>query len=96
MIHLTSSRVLLAHSLLHTCAPCRCRLYAEHGLIIETSTYLEDIVMSDYFHIEDRCVVQPSGEGSIRIDVEIEVSCSYVGRRQRTRFSTVDGVSADM
>lgn len=32
--------------------------------------------MSDYFHIDDRCVVQPAGEGSsIRVDVEIEVTC---------------------
>lgn len=69
------SRVLFARSPLQTCGSCRCRLYDEHGLIIETSTYLEDIVMSDYFHIEDRCVVQPAGDGSIHVDVEVEVSC---------------------
>lgn len=51
-----------------------CRLYDEHGLILETSTHLEDILMSDYFQIDDRCVVQPSGDGSVvRVDVEVEV-----------------------
>ncbi|CBJ29358.1 conserved unknown protein [Ectocarpus siliculosus] len=51
----------------------RCRLYDEHGLILETSTHLEDIVMSDYFQIDDRCVVQPGQDGAVRVDVEIEI-----------------------
>lgn len=56
-----------------------CRLYDEHGLIVETSTHLEDIVMSDYFQIDDRCVVQPGEDGSgVRIDVEIEVSVTHL------------------
>ncbi|CAN0420883.1 unnamed protein product [Ectocarpus sp. 8 AP-2014] len=50
-----------------------CRLYDEHGLILETSTHLEDIVMSDYFQIDDRCVVQPGQDGAVRVDVEIEI-----------------------
>lgn len=54
-----------------------CRLYDEHGLILETSTHLEDIVMSDYFQIDDRCVVQPGQDGTVRVDVEIEVT-AYV------------------
>lgn len=41
---------------------------------METSTHLEDIVMSDYFQIEDRCVVQPGEKDAIRVDVEVEVS----------------------
>lgn len=52
---------------------CSCRLYDEHGLVLETSTHLEDIVMSDYFQIDDRCVVQPGRKGSVRVDVEVEV-----------------------
>lgn len=53
---------------------CSCRLYDEHGLILETSTHLEDILMSDYFQIDDRCVVQPGQDGSaVRVDVEVEV-----------------------
>lgn len=59
---------------------CSCRLYSEHGLIIETSTHLEDIMMSDYFQIEDRCVVQPGQGGAIRVDVQVEVREKY-GRR---------------
>lgn len=51
-----------------------CRLYDEHGLILETSTHLEDIVMSDYFQIDDRCVVQPGQDGTVHVDVEIEVT----------------------
>lgn len=51
-----------------------CRTYGEHGLILETSTHLEDIMMSDYFQIEDRFVVQPGRDGWIRADVEVEVS----------------------
>ncbi|CAM9361317.1 unnamed protein product, partial [Ectocarpus sp. 13 AM-2016] len=51
----------------------RCRLYDEHGLILETSTHLEDILMSDYFQIDDRCVVQPGQDGAVRVDVEIEI-----------------------
>lgn len=49
-------------------------MYGEHGLILETSTHLEDIVMSDYFQIEDRFVAQPGKDGSIRVEVEVEVS----------------------
>lgn len=43
---------------------------------METSTHLEDIVMSDYFQIDDRCVVQPglNGAATVRVDVEVEVS----------------------
>ncbi|CAM9192604.1 unnamed protein product, partial [Laminaria digitata] len=53
----------------------RCRLYGEHGLIIETSTHLEDIPMSDYFQIDDRCVVQPARDGDrgVCVDVEVEI-----------------------
>lgn len=53
----------------------RCRLYGEHGLIIETSTHLEDIPMSDYFQIDDRCVVQPGrdGDSGVCVDVEVEI-----------------------
>lgn len=51
-----------------------CRLYGEHGIIVETSTNLEDILMSDYFQIEDRCVVQPGRDGGVRVDVEVQVS----------------------
>ncbi|CAM9165693.1 unnamed protein product [Pylaiella littoralis] len=51
----------------------RCRLYDEHGLVLETSTHLEDIVMSDYFQIDDRCVVQPGQKGAVRVDVEVEI-----------------------
>lgn len=55
-----------------------CRLYDEHGLILETSTHLEDIVMSDYFQIDDRCVVQPGrgDAGTVRVDIEVEVSAA--------------------
>lgn len=51
-----------------------CRTYGDHGLILETSTHLEDILMSDYFQIEDRFVARPGQEGSIRVDIEVEVS----------------------
>lgn len=51
-----------------------CRLYGEHGIIVETSTNLEDILMSDYFQIEDRCVVQPGRDGGVHVDVEVQVS----------------------
>eukprot|EP00903_Cladosiphon_okamuranus_P007548 g7323.t1 len=52
----------------------RCRLFDEHGLILETSTHLEDILMSDYFQIDDRCVVQPGEDDSVvRVDVEVEI-----------------------
>lgn len=51
-----------------------CRLYDEHGFVLETSMHLEDIVMSDYFQIDDRCVVQPGRQGSVRVDVEVEVT----------------------
>lgn len=51
-----------------------CRLYGEHGIIVETSTNLEDILMSDYFQIEDRCVVQPGRDGGVHVGVEVQVS----------------------
>ncbi|CAN0064665.1 unnamed protein product, partial [Discosporangium mesarthrocarpum] len=51
----------------------RCRTYGDHGLILETSTHLEDIAMSDYFQIDDRFVAQPSPGGGLRVDVKVEV-----------------------
>lgn len=51
--------------------------------------------MSDYFQIEDRCVVQPDRDGpTVRVDVEIEVrslaresgGCSVLKSRPRDCF----------
>ena len=30
--------------------------------------------MSDYFQIDDRCVVQPGRDGGVSVDVEVEAS----------------------
>ena len=35
-------------------------------------------MMSDHFQIEDRCIVQPTGDDTIRVDVQVEVCCSGV------------------
>ena len=41
-----------------------CRVYAKHGLIIDTVTRLEDIPFGDCFQVEDRWVVAPTKDGN--------------------------------
>jgi hypothetical protein len=41
-----------------------CRVYATHGLVIDTVTRLEDIPFGDCFDVEDRWIVVPSADGS--------------------------------
>jgi hypothetical protein len=40
----------------------RFRRFAEHGMVIETDTFVEDVPMADCFYVRDRVLVEPQGD----------------------------------
>ncbi|CAN0327024.1 unnamed protein product, partial [Phaeothamnion confervicola] len=62
----------------------RCRVFGSSGLVLETGTHLEDIMMADYFQIDDRMVASPdpSGQGvTVSVTVAIRFFKSTMLRR---------------
>eukprot|EP00612_Vaucheria_litorea_P003431 CAMPEP_0171465952 /NCGR_PEP_ID=MMETSP0945-20130129/8886_1 /TAXON_ID=109269 /ORGANISM="Vaucheria litorea, Strain CCMP2940" /LENGTH=448 /DNA_ID=CAMNT_0011993785 /DNA_START=624 /DNA_END=1967 /DNA_ORIENTATION=- len=56
----------------------RCRIFGRFGLILHTTTYLEDVPMSDYFQLEDRCTVTSVGEATQVLAANVVMEIKFI------------------
>lgn len=45
----------------------------DHGICIETETYVQDVPMTDCFYVTDRILVEPNGEGKVLVMAEFDI-----------------------
>lgn len=51
----------------------RYRFYGQHGLSVETDTYVEDVPMADCFYVTERILVEPKDEGQVVVLAEFDI-----------------------
>lgn len=54
-------------------------MFGGSGLIVETSVELEDVLLRDFFHVEDQCVVR-AGKSKGTVDVEVAIDVLFTRR----------------
>lgn len=56
----------------------KCQRFGDKGLILQTSTRLDDVPMADSFSVEEAVIVRPVGEADSMVNVEIYLEVKFI------------------
>ena len=70
------------------------RRYDDHGMCLETKTFVDDVPMADCFYVADRIRVAPKGKGAVKVTMEFDITFikstmfkSIIGKTTRSEFT---------